>query len=59
MVRRYNGEWVPADGPLPFVLSGWQAKAGIKAYDGWLIRGSDIIYAKTTGTFETQIQREE
>ena len=39
MARRYNGEWVPADGPLPFTLSGWVARAANTAYKGWLIRG--------------------
>ena len=59
LARRYNGEWVPADGPLPFTLSGWEAKAGISGYQGWLIRGSEIIYANTASTFETQIRRDE
>ncbi len=58
VVRRYNGEWVPADGALPFVLSEWQAKAGIEAYDGWLIQGDQIIYANTASTFETHITRD-
>lgn len=59
MARRYNGEWVPADGPLPFTLSGWVARRGNIAYDGWLIRGDEIIYANTAATYESQIRREE
>ena len=59
MARRYNGEWVPADGPLPFTLSGWEAKAGVIAYKGWLIRDDDIIYANTASTYDTQLTREE
>ncbi len=59
LARRYNGEWVPADGPVPFVLSGWQAKAGVHEYEGWLIRGNEIIYANTASTYETQISRQE
>jgi LasA protease len=59
LARRYNGEWVPADGPLPFTLSGWEARAGIEAYKGWLIRGTDILYANTASTYETQLTREE
>ena len=58
MARRHNGEWVPADGPLPFTLSGWEARAGTLAYKGWLIRGSEIIYANTASTYETQLIRE-
>lgn len=59
IARRYNGEWVPADGPLPFTLSGWEARAGIVAYKGWLIKGTDIIYANTASTHETHITRKE
>ncbi len=59
MARRYNGEWVPADGPLPFTLSGWQAKAGVKPYQGWLTRGDEVIYANTASTHETQLTRDE
>ena len=59
LARRYNGEWVPADGPLPFTLSGWVAKRGVIAYKGWLIRGDEIIYANTASTYETQLTREE
>ena len=58
IARRYNGEWVPADGSLPFTLSGWEARAGTLAYKGWLIRGNEIIYANTASTHETQIIRE-
>lgn len=32
--RRYNGEWIAADGPLPLVLSGWQFYASDSPYDG-------------------------
>lgn len=59
LARRYNGEWVPADGPLPFTLSGWKAKRGIIAYKGWLIRDDEIIYANTASTYDTQLTREE
>lgn len=59
LARRYNGEWVPADGPLPFTLSGWEAKAGTVAYKGWLVKGNQIIYANTASTYETQLIREE
>ncbi len=59
IARRYNGEWVPADGPLPFTLSGWVARAGVQAYQGWLIRDSDIIFANTSSPAESHIIREE
>lgn len=36
VARRFNGEWIPTDGPLPFVLSGWTAHAGDAPYLGTL-----------------------
>ena len=36
--RRYNGEWMAADGPVPFVLSGWQVTAGRGQYEGEMVR---------------------
>lgn len=36
IARRYNGEWIAADGPLPFVLSGWTAHNGDAPYKGTL-----------------------
>jgi LasA protease len=39
--RKYNGEWIPADGPCPMVLSGWRAYA-IEAYEGTLAKG-DLV----------------
>jgi LasA protease len=38
LARRYNGEWMAADGPVPLVLSGWQVKAGLGQYDGTMAR---------------------
>jgi LasA protease len=36
--RRYNGEWIAADGPLPMILSGWQAHSDGRQYDGTMTR---------------------
>jgi murein DD-endopeptidase MepM/ murein hydrolase activator NlpD len=36
--RRYNGEWMAADGPVPMVLSGWRVKAAAGEYDGTMVR---------------------
>jgi LasA protease len=57
MARKYNGEWVPAEGPLPFVLDGWKAKAGIDIYQGWLIRGDQIVRANLYGTLSSHVGR--
>ena len=59
IARRYNGEWVAADGPLPFELSGWTARAASVPYKGWLIRDEEIVYASTAAHYLTHISREE
>ena len=37
--RKYNGEWLAADGPLPFVLDGWVSAGLGREYDGTLANG--------------------
>ena len=57
--RKYNGEWVIADGPIPFVLSGWTVIAGEKPYEGKLVKGNKIIVADVYGQSRALIFREE
>lgn len=57
VARKYNGEWILADGPLPFILSGWRAFAGDQNYIGELVRGSHVVTASIYGTFATRISR--
>jgi murein DD-endopeptidase MepM/ murein hydrolase activator NlpD len=45
MARKYNGEWIAADGPLPFILDGWVSSGNGKEYDGFLTRGSQTVEA--------------
>ena len=45
IARKYNGEWVIADGPLPYLLSGWRVYAGEKPYEGKLVKGDKVITA--------------
>lgn len=59
MARKYNGEWIAADGPMPFELSGWRAHAGEEAYKGTLTRDGETIPACTCSSFETRIIRTE
>lgn len=47
--RKYNGEWILADGALPFDLDGWIAHAGDKPYAGTLTRGDQTITASQVG----------
>jgi murein DD-endopeptidase MepM/ murein hydrolase activator NlpD len=39
LARRFNGEWMPTDGPVPMVLSGWHFLAAASQYDGTAVRG--------------------
>jgi len=57
--RKYNGEWVIADGPLPFVLSGWTVYAGDKPYQGKMVKGDKVITADLYGQSLAQIIRED
>lgn len=57
--RKYNGEWVTADGPIPFIMSGWRVVAGEKAYEGKLIRGDQEIIADPLSQAWSNIIREE
>jgi hypothetical protein len=57
VARKYNGEWIAADGPMPFVLSGWEAHAGDAAYQGTLTRGDATVYASVFGIGNANITR--
>ncbi len=55
IARKYNAEWIPADGPLPFVLSGWVAHAGPDPYEGTLTKDDQTVIAHPYGSYETHI----
>jgi LasA protease len=57
IARKYNGEWISADGPLPFVLSGWTVHAGSQPYEGTMTKGELIITANIYGSHESVIKR--
>ncbi|MGW8226188.1 MAG: M23 family metallopeptidase, partial [Anaerolineales bacterium] len=58
LARKYNGEWVPAGGSVPFVLSGWEVQAGERSYQGELRRGDQIVSANPGGPSSSIITRE-
>jgi len=45
IARKFNGEWIPADGTLAFNLEGWIAHDGSLPYQGTLTRGSQTVTA--------------
>lgn len=47
IARKYNGEWVTADGVIPFTLSGWRPIRGEEPYQGWLVKDGMEIIANT------------
>ncbi len=49
IARKYNGEWMPADTPIPFVLGGWQAYADARNYYGGMINGDRQVVASPVG----------
>lgn len=57
IARKYNGEWIPADGPMPFVLGGWMAHSAGESYKGTLTRGDLVVNANDLGSYDTRIIR--
>lgn len=58
IARKYNGEWMTADGPIPFVLSGWTAHNGAAAYQGSLTKpGENVVIASSFSAPGSQIKR--
>ena len=57
IARKYNGEWLPAYGVVPFVLSGWEVQAGQRAYEGYLVKGDLIVTARPEGSSPSSIVR--
>lgn len=49
IARKYQGEWLPAAGALPFNLSGWQARAGARIYAGELVKDGRSVFANPGG----------
>ncbi|MFN2302639.1 MAG: hypothetical protein ACK2TV_02815, partial [Anaerolineales bacterium] len=57
--RKFNGEWVGVGQPLPLVISGWQVVAGERRYEGYLVKGDQIVTANPNGMSGSTIIREE
>ncbi|MBM3121628.1 MAG: hypothetical protein FJZ97_05525 [Chloroflexi bacterium] len=57
VARKFNGEWLAADGPVPFVLSGWRAVAVARNYYGSLVRGAEVVTSDSSGQQGSTIVR--
>lgn len=45
IARKYNGEWIPSDQKVPFVLDGWISRGTGVEYDGYLLKEGHIVEA--------------
>jgi len=59
IARKFNGEWIPADGEYPFVMDGWRAHNGEKPYLGTLTRDGEVVTAHQFGSFISRISCDE
>jgi len=57
IARRYNGEWIPADQDLPFVLDGWVSSGDGVEYNGFLVKDDRVIEALGYPADENKISR--
>jgi murein DD-endopeptidase MepM/ murein hydrolase activator NlpD len=57
LARRYNGEWIPADGSLPFILDGWISSGDGTYYNGFLTKNGVVVEAWEERRTENQISR--
>ena len=55
IARKYNGEWILADGALAFNLEGWVAHNGSREYKGTLVRGGAVVTACECSDHPSQI----
>ncbi|MBI4732906.1 MAG: hypothetical protein HY781_12425, partial [Chloroflexi bacterium] len=56
VARKYNGEWIPVDGAIPFNLDGWVAHNGDTPYEGTLTRNSETVIACSCSDSASQLQ---
>ncbi len=59
IARKYNGEWMLADGPIPFVMGGWTVIAGDVPYVGKLVKGNKVVTADQYGQAWSLITRDD
>ena len=57
--RKFNGEWLSVEDPLPLVLSGWRAYAGESRYVGTLQKGERIVTSRPNELYDSVIIRDE
>lgn len=56
IARKYNGEWIPADGPVGFNLDGWRVQDGSAPYLGTMSHNGVTVKACTCSDLYSEIQ---
>lgn len=56
--RKFNGEWMGVQEPLPLALSGWRVVAGERRYEGYLVKEDQIVTSRPDGSSGSTIIRE-
>jgi len=51
IARKYNGEWIAADGAIPFNMEGWLPHNGSEPYKGTLTRMGYTITASSVASY--------
>jgi LasA protease len=57
IARKYNGEWISADGSIPFMLDAWIASSATYPYDGYLTKEALQVEACACRNDFNQISR--
>lgn len=57
IARMYRGEWIGAGDPFPYLLSGWLALPGEKPFQSTLIKGDQVVIARSDGSNGSTIIR--
>ena len=57
LARRYNGEWIAADGAMPFNLDGWVSAGKGDLYQGTLTKENTVIVAEDQAAAENMLYR--
>jgi murein DD-endopeptidase MepM/ murein hydrolase activator NlpD len=57
ITRKFRGEWIGAEDPYPFILSGFTAVPGAASYQSVLVNGAQIINARQDGRADSRIIR--
>jgi LysM repeat protein len=55
LARKYNGEWIIADSPIPLKMSGWVTHNGTREYLGTLTKQGSVVTACECGDLYTSI----